>query len=164
VDAAALSLAARLVLAGVLLVAAIAKMRAPEVTRRQAVALVGHAVGAGVALALPFGELAVAVLLVGWWSAVPGVIAAVLFGAFTVIVVRAQLRGVPCPCFGSGSADAAPGPWALVRNALFLAYSVLATASPHGARPAAVLVAVIVLGGGAAVASRLAGRKPLNAP
>lgn len=162
-DAAAISFAARLVLAGVLLVAAVAKLRAPAITRRRTVALVGHRIGTGVAIALPFVELFVAVILSAWWSAAPGVIAAALFGAFTVIVVRAQLRGVPCPCFGSGSGDTAPGPWAVVRNALFLAYSVLATASPHDARPAAVLVAGIVLGGGAAAAARFAGWRTINA-
>ncbi len=162
-DAAAISFAARLVLAGALLVAAVAKLRAPGVTRRQTVALVGHAAGAGVAIVLPFVELVVAVILVAWWSAAPGVIAAALFGAFTVIVVRAQLRGVPCPCFGSASADVEPGPWALVRNALLLAYAVLATASPEGARPAAVLIAAIVLGGAVVVAARLAGSRALNA-
>jgi hypothetical protein len=163
VDAAAISLAARLVLAGVLLVASVAKLRAPAVTRRQTVALVGHTVGAGVSLALPYVELVVALMLVAWWSAAPGVIAAILFGAFTVIAVRAQLRGVPCPCFGSRSADAGAGPWALVRNALFLAYSVLATAPPDDARPVLVLVAVIVLGGGAAAATRLAGPRTISA-
>jgi hypothetical protein len=162
-DAAAISFAARLVLAGALLVAAVAKLRAPEITRRQTTALVGHRIGAGVAIALPFVELFVAVILVAWWSAAPGVIAAVLFGAFTVIVVWAQLHGVPCPCFGSGSADTEPGPWALVRNALFLAYAVLATASPDDASPVAVLVAAIVLGGGAAAAARLARSRTISA-
>ncbi len=161
-DAAAISFAVRLVLAGVLLVAAVAKLRAPAVTRRQTVALVGHTVGAGVSILLPFVELVVAVMLLGWWSAAPGVIAAILFGAFTVIVVRAQLRGVPCPCFGSGSADTGAGPWTLVRNALFLAYAVLATASPDDARPVAVLAAVIVLGIGAVAATRLAGPRTIN--
>jgi hypothetical protein len=162
-DAAAISFAARLVLAGVLLVAAIAKLRAPAIARRQTVALVGHRMGTGVAIALPFVELFVAVILVAWWSAAPGVIAAALFGGFTVIVVRAQLRGVPCPCFGSGSADAEPGSWAVVRNALFLSYAVLATAAPDDARPVAVLVAGIVLGGGAAAAARFAGSRTINA-
>ncbi len=162
-DAAAISFAARLVLAGALLVAAVAKLRAPEITRRQTVALVGDRAGAGVAIALPFVELGVAVILVAWQGAAPGIIAGVLFGAFTVVVVRAELHGVPCPCFGSASLEAKPGPRGLVRNALFLAYAVLATASPDDARPVAVLVAALVLGGGAAAAARLAGSRPVNA-
>ncbi len=162
-DAGAISFAARLVLAGVLLVAAIAKLRAPDVTRRHTVLLVGHPLGAAVAISLPLVELAVAVMLVVWWSAAPGIIAAVLFGAFTVVIVRAQLRGVPCPCFGSGSADAVPGTWTLVRNALFLAYAVLATASPEGASAGAVFVAVLVLGGGAVAVMRLASARTVSA-
>jgi hypothetical protein len=157
VDAAAISFAARLVLAGVLLLAAIAKLRAPDVARRQTIALVGRAFGPAVAVALPVLEVTVASLLVVWWSPEPGVIAAVLFGAFTVIVVRAQVRGLPCPCFGAGTADTETRPSALVRNGLLLAYAVLATASPAGASPAAVVVATVVLGSGAAFAVRLSG-------
>jgi hypothetical protein len=164
-DAAAISFAARLVVAGVLLIAAIAKLRAPAVTRRQTVALIGDALGPGVALALPAVEVTVAVLLVVWWSAVPGVIAAMLFGAFTVIVVRAQLRGLPCPCFGGGTAETETRPPALVRNGLLLGYAVLATASPAGAHPAAVVLATVVLGSGAAAALRLASRqRAVNRP
>jgi methylamine utilization protein MauE len=91
---------------------------------------------------------------------VPAVVAAILFGAFTVVVVRAQVRGLPCPCFGAGAgaADTETRPSALVRNGLLLGYAVLATASPAGAHPGAVVGATVVLGSVAAGAVRLAGR------
>jgi hypothetical protein len=146
-------------LAGVLVIAAVAKVRAPSVTRRQTVALVGDAFGPGLAVAIPVVEFTLAVMLVAWWRAVPAVLAACVFGAFTIVVVRAQLRGLPCPCFGAASGDAAAGPPAIVRNGLLVAYAVLATASPAGAGPGAVVVAVVVLGLPAAAVVWLAGRQ-----
>jgi hypothetical protein len=99
--------------------------------RRATVALLGERFGRPVARALPFVELTVAVLLLVWWSAVPGVIAAVLLLAFTAVVVRAELRHLPCPCFGAAP-DARPaGPAAVVRNAALLACAVLATGAPR---------------------------------
>jgi hypothetical protein len=159
VDAAAISFAARLVVAGVLVFAAVAKVRAPSVTRAQTVALVGDALGPGLAVAVPVVEIAIAVMLIAWWSAVPALLAACLLGAFTIVVVRAQLRGLPCPCFGAPSSDATAGPPAILRNALLVAYAVLGTASPAGARPWAVVVAVGLLGLPAGVVVWLAGRQ-----
>ena len=52
---------------------------------------------------VPAAELVVAVALVAWWSAVPGVVALVLLAAFTVVLVRAEARRVPCLCFGSAT-------------------------------------------------------------
>jgi hypothetical protein len=119
------------VLAVVLAVAAIAKLRARDTTRRQMIALLGDRVGAVVALVLPVLELVVALLLVVWWSAVPGVLAAVLLLLFTGVIVRANTRHLPCACFGGNAKNAPPGPGAIVRNAALIALAVLATASPR---------------------------------
>ncbi len=153
-NAASVSLAARLVLAAMLALAAFAKLRSRATSREQTIALVGGATGPAVAAALPFVELAIAIALVVWWSAIPGVVALVLLLAFSAVVVRAQLRRLPCPCFGNAGRGGAAGPMSLVRNALFAAYAVLATASPSGAHAAATIVLVLALGAlaGAAVA------------
>src|SRR5690242_12887983 len=110
VGAAAVSLASRVVLALVLAFAAVAKLRAGANTRAQTVALVGARRGPAIARALPFVELAVAVALVAWWSPVPGVVAVVVLVGFSAVVVRAQLRRLPCPCFGGASSGRAAGP------------------------------------------------------
>jgi hypothetical protein len=144
-DGAALALAARVVLAAVLAGAAVAKLRARGPARRSIVGLVGRRAGPAVAAALPWTELAVAAALVVWWGWLPGAVAAVLLGAFTAIVVRAQLQRVPCACFGSAPGDRPPGAAAVVRNAVLLALAVVATASPSGAGagPAAILTVAL---------------------
>jgi methylamine utilization protein MauE len=142
------------VLAGVLATAAIAKLRARAANREQTIALVGARWGAAVAKLLPFVELAIAVALVTWWSPVPGIVALVVLLGFSAVVVRAQLRRLPCPCFG-GAGRGAAGPMSLVRNALLGAYAVLATASPAGAHAGATIVLTLVFGALAAVAVAL---------
>jgi hypothetical protein len=122
---------ARLVLAAALSFAAVAKLRAREVAREQTVVLVGDALGPAVASALPFVELAIAVMLLIWWSAVPGVVAALLLVAFTAVVVRAEVRHLPCPCFGRASATVESGPAAVLRNAVLLVCAVFATGAPR---------------------------------
>ncbi len=141
---AAVAFAARVVLALTLVVAAVAKLRAGPRTRAQMIALLGTAAGPAASVAVPFVELAIAVVLVVWWSFVPGVGAAVLLVAFSAMLVRAQARGLPCPCFGRSS-DAV-GPAGILRNAWLIALAVLATASPSGANVIAVVVAIAVFG------------------
>jgi hypothetical protein len=141
----AVALAARVVLALALTLAAIAKLRAPYRTRTQTIDLIGARYGALIGRALPFVELAIAVALVAWWSAIPGIAAAVLLVLFTVVLVRAQARRLPCPCFGAASRSDAVGPLAILRNGILLAYAVLATASPSGASGVASVVAIAVL-------------------
>jgi hypothetical protein len=153
-NAASLSLAARLVLAAVLAIAAMAKLRARTTNREQTIALVGAAAGPAIASVLPFVELAIAIALIAWWSAVPGIAALVLLLGFSAVVVRAQVRRLPCPCFG-GSGRGAAGPMSLVRNALLAAYAVLATASPSGAHVGATVVLTLAFGALAAVAVAL---------
>jgi hypothetical protein len=138
----AVALAARVVLALALSLAAIAKLRAPERTRTQTIDLIGDRYGAVVARSLPFVELGIAAALVAWWTAIPGIAAAVLLLLFTVVLVRAQARRLPCPCFGAASRADAVGPLAIFRNGVLLAYAVLATASPSGASFLPALIAI----------------------
>jgi len=119
------------VLAIVLAFAAVAKLRSRDTTRRQFAALLGDRFGPGVAAVLPWVELLVALLLVVWWSAVPGILAAALLLVFTGVIVRANTRHLPCACFGGSASDAPPGAGAILRNAVLIALAVLATASPR---------------------------------
>jgi hypothetical protein len=130
---ASVALAARVVLAGVLTVSAVAKLRSRAAVQREIGALTSERFGALAGRALPALELVVAVALVVWWSPVPGLVALALFAVFTVALVRAQARHVPCACFGAGRSDAPPGPAAVVRNGVLTALAVLATGSPRGA-------------------------------
>jgi hypothetical protein len=152
VDGAAVALAARVVLAAVLLIAAFAKLRRPSATRAQTVALIGARSGSAIAAVLPLVELAIAVALVVWATPVPGVVAAALLLAFTGVLLRAQVRRLPCPCFGSPSRAAPVGPAAVVRNAVLIAYAVLATGSPADASTGGALIGIAVLGAIAAAA------------
>jgi hypothetical protein len=130
---AVVALAARLVLAAVLLFSAGTKLRARDVSQRQIVALVGEQRGSVVARSLPFVELTVALALVFWWSVVPGVVAFALVCAFTVVLVRARSRHLPCACFGGGVHARPAGAGSIVRNGALAALAVLATGSPAGA-------------------------------
>jgi hypothetical protein len=146
VEGAAIAFAARAVLAGVLLVAAVTKLRHRAATRAQTVALVGARSGRAIATVLPFIEIVIAVALVVWPSAVPGVVAAALLLAFTGVLFRAQARRLPCPCFGGAGGISPVGPAAIIRNAVLVAYAVLATGSPSGAKAGGALAAIAILG------------------
>jgi hypothetical protein len=93
------------VVAGVLAVGGIAKLRAPHATvpMLQALGLPGSA---GLARLLGAVEVVVGVsaLLFGGW--VPAALVAVLFVGFTISVMRLRLGGdaVSCGCFGRSSA------------------------------------------------------------
>jgi hypothetical protein len=152
---AAVALAARVVLAIVLAGAAVAKLRARAATRAATVALIGARYGGPIAAVLPFVELVLAILLVAWWSNVPGVLAAALLIAFTCVLVRAQQRRLPCPCFGNTTAEPVGG-FSIIRNGVLLAYAVIATGSPSGVSAAAAVVATVVLGAIAALSIVLA--------
>jgi hypothetical protein len=156
-DGAAVALAARIVLAAVLAVAAVQKLSSMRATRVQTVALMGERVGPAIATALPVVELATACALVLWWSVVPGLAAFALLVAFTVVLVRAQVRRLPCPCFGAAVGTAPPvGAIAIVRNGVLAALAIVATGKPAGATVWAVVVWTVVFGAVAAVAVRAA--------
>jgi hypothetical protein len=130
---ASVALAARVVLACALVVSAVAKLRAPAEVRRRVAAVTSNRIGAFAGRGLPAVELVVAVVLVAWWGPVPGVVALAMLAVFTVALVRAQARHVPCACFGAGASDAPPGAAAVLRNGVLAALAVLAVGSPRGA-------------------------------
>ena len=151
---ASLALAARAVLALALATSGVAKVRTREEVRCQVASLVSRRAAPVLAPALPAAELLVAVALVVWWSPVPGIVALLLLVAFTVVLLRAQARRVPCLCFGASSLDTPVGPAAVVRNGLLGALAVLAIGDPAGASNGA----AIALGAAFAVAAALSVR------
>ena len=125
----AVGLAARIVLAGVFAFAAVAKLRAP---RELLTTLV------------PPVELALAAwLLLDRAHARPALAAAGVLVAFTVVLVRAELRHEPCMCFGAGASTRPVGPTAVVRNGVLLALSALAANDVRGADALPVVVTTI---------------------
>ena len=137
--------ACRLVVAGALAVAAAGKFADRDRATRRTIAVLGPA-GRRVATILPAFELFVAVLLLAWWTPVPGLVAVVMFGAFTVVLVRAARRGLPCPCFGGTGAEQPPGAREFTRNAVLAGSALLACGSPAGAGPIAVAVVTVGFG------------------
>ena len=63
----------------------------------------------------------------------PGFVALALMGVFTVVLVRAQARHVPCLCFGVASLDPPVGPASIIRNGVLAGLAVLAIGDPSGA-------------------------------
>lgn len=153
---AALALAARIVLALVLASSAVAKLRIRGAVRVQVETLVSVRAAPLVAPLLPAVELLVAVALVAWWSPVPGVVAVILLAMFTVVVVRAAARHVPCLCFGAASLAAPTGASSVLRNGVLAGLAVFAVGDPSGARFGATLAAAVVLGIVAGLAVRAA--------
>lgn len=146
---AALAWAARLVLAGVLLVAAVAKLRHREgmPARLHALGVPDDAVPA-VTVALPVVELVVAVGLVAWPSSlIPVCVALGLLVLFSVIVASSLSRGVEvaCACFGGASAEPISAR-TIVRNAWLVALGIVGTGSVAGATGLAVAALTAVLG------------------
>jgi hypothetical protein len=156
----AIALGCRIVLAGVLAVAAVAKLADRHALPGRLRAMgIARPWDARLAAALPVVEIVVAGTLVGAArSPLPAVAAVVLLGAFTVFLVASIRRGVPCPCFGTvRTAAAASGAGAIVRNGLLMALGVIATGSVDGARVGGtVLVAVIGAAAAALVVTRVA--------
>jgi Methylamine utilisation protein MauE len=156
VNDAALALAARIVLALALASSAIAKLRSRDAVRRQVATLVSVRAAPVVAPLLPAAELLVALALVSWWSEVPGIVAVILLAVFTVVLIRAEARRVPCLCFGASRLDTPVGPAGVVRNGVLGALAVLAIGAPSDAHAGATLAAVAVFGAVAIVAVRAA--------
>jgi len=156
VNAAALALGARIVLAVVLATSAFAKLRSRAAVREQVATLVSERAAPVVTPLLPAAELLVGVALVAWWSAVPGIVAVVLLVLFTIVLVRAEARRVPCLCFGASSLDTPVGPAGVIRNGILAALAVFAIASPTGASAVTTIAAVAGFGAIAALAVRAA--------
>jgi hypothetical protein len=141
----AVALAARVVLAIAFVFAAVEKLRDVTRVRAQMTELLGARAGSIATIATPIVELALAVALVlARSSAAPGILAALVLLAFTAVLVRAEARHVPCPCFGGGAPERPVGPLSILRNGVLLALAVLATGDAHGASlPAALLATAI---------------------
>ena len=120
----AVAFVARVILAIVLLVAAISKLRRRDDVRRDTIALVGEQYGPAVATVLPFVEIVLAFGLLLVWNPLPGILTGLLLLAFTVVSVRAQARRLPCPCFAGSKAV---GPMAIVRNGALIVCAIFAT-------------------------------------
>jgi len=161
VNDASIAFAARIVLAAVLAASATAKLRARVALSSDAMEphmdrLVGERIAPIVGPVLPPTELVVAISLVAWWSPVPGVVALALIAAFTVVLVRAQARHVPCLCFGTASLDVPVGPASIVRNGVLAGLAVLAIGDPAGADALATVVLTVAFGAIATIAVRAA--------
>jgi uncharacterized membrane protein YphA (DoxX/SURF4 family) len=149
----ALALGARIVLASAFLLAASGKVRDRARVTGQMEDFVGTRAAPIASVVVPCVEIALAVaLVVAPGSALPGWLAAGVLLVFTAVLVWAQARHVPCPCFGSGASARPVGPAAIVRNGVLLALAVLATGSSEGATLAATVGWVAILGAVTAVA------------
>jgi hypothetical protein len=146
VNAASVALAARVVLAAALVASAVAKLRSRAAVQEQIALLVSDRLAPMIGRALPVAEIVVAILLAAWWSPVPGVVALVLLGVFTVVLVRAQARHVPCLCFGASRVATPVGSASVVRNGVLGGLAVLAIGGPSGALAGATIVMGAVLG------------------
>lgn len=138
--------AARWVVAGVLVVAGVAKLASRSTSKAAEMQALGvpAAVAPAVAVLLPIVELVVAALLLlvdARWPTLPAV---ALFAAFAVLVAVNLVRGrrPSCRCFGSLS-DRPLSSWTLVRNGWLLALSFVAIGTPHGPGQPGWLAAVL---------------------
>jgi uncharacterized membrane protein YphA (DoxX/SURF4 family) len=120
------SLAGRLVLGGVFAAASLTKITDPQATVRavRAYRLVPEAVVHPLAYALPYVELAVAVLLLlGLGVRYAAAVAAFMVAVFIAAIGSAAARGlnIDCGCFGRGGATDDPQyTVAILRDAVFL--------------------------------------------
>ncbi len=137
------ALAARVVVALVLVVSGVGKLLA----LRQSSAR-------GVALLLPLCELVLAGLLLFVDATWPSWLALVTFAAFTVVLVRRVVIDDrrPCNCFGAASRGRELSGESLFRNTWFLVLALIATGATTMQAPSAVF-ATLLLGLGFAVVS-----------
>jgi hypothetical protein len=148
VTATDVAIAARVVVALVLVASSVAKLLAlPRSTARFGTDLGAYAwIGYAVAFALPTGELLLAAAL-GFVDGVwPTYVAVVVFVAFTVVLARRIARDDrrPCNCFGAASSRRAVSTLSLVRNGWFLVLAILATGATSVREPTAVAETVVV--------------------
>ena len=165
-----LAAAAALVLAGIFLWAAVAKVAARTATVASFRGL-GLPVPGALATGVPALEVALAAGLVVA-PAVAAYAALALLLAFSIVVGRAVAGGstVGCACFGGGAQDRPVSVLALVRNGGLGGLAVVATGAGSGdalwpAWPALVVVTVVVALAGivfAAVEMRRAGGHPFS--
>lgn len=119
----AVTILARLFLAGIFIWAAVAKLREPWplfAASIDTMQILPEPAVEFVARTLPWGELVLGVLLLsGFFQRISSVAATGLITAFLAVLVRSYVRGmtVDCGCFGAGEAL---GPMTLVRDGSLL--------------------------------------------
>jgi hypothetical protein len=153
------ALAARVVVAIILVVSGVGKLLAlgPAVKASRS-QYGGYAwVTLVVAAALPAYELVLAVLLLTVDAAWPSWLAFLTFAAFTVVLVRRIVRNDhrPCNCFGAASKQRDLSIGSLLRNTWFLALALIATGTATMAAPSAVLGTVLLGAGFLAISAVL---------
>jgi hypothetical protein len=143
------ALAARVVVAIVLVVSGVGKL----VSIRQSIA--EHR--ALVAFALPLYELLLATLLLFVDAAWPSWLALATFAVFTVVLARriAVDDRRPCNCFGAASTTRDLSVGSLLRNTWFLALALVATGATSMSEPTAVLGTVLLGAGFLAISAVL---------
>jgi hypothetical protein len=143
------ALAARVVVAIVLVVSGVGKL----VSIRESIS--EHRVL--IALALPAYELVLAALLLVVDAAWPSWLALATFAVFTVVLVRRIVLDDrrPCNCFGAASTSRELSIGALLRNTWFLALALIATGATTMSEPTAVLGTVLLAAGFLAISAVL---------
>ncbi len=153
------ALAARVVVAIILVASGVGKLLTIRESTRQARAEPGRYawITVLVALALPVYELALAALLLFVDAAWPSWLALATFAVFTVVLVRRIVRNDrrPCNCFGAGSSKRDLSIGSLLRNTWFLALAVIATGAATMEEPSAMLGTVLLAAGFLAVSAVL---------
>jgi hypothetical protein len=128
-----MSIAATLVLAGVLGIAGVVKLRGPLAFRVVLKQLVPDGVARPLSVGIPLVELALAVLLVGgFWPRVTAALAMVVLGLFTLALVQMWRAGLnqDCGCFGESREAESPAS-GVIRNAGLFGLAGLLLAEPR---------------------------------
>ncbi len=137
------ALAARVVVAIILVVSGLGKLLALGPTVRASRSQYGSYawITLLVALALPVYELVLAFLLLVVDASWPSWLALLTFAAFTVVLVRRIVRNDrrPCNCFGAASAKRDLSIGSLLRNTWFLVLALIATGTATMQEPSALL-------------------------
>ena len=149
-----LALLARCVIAGVLVLAVVSKLRAPAEVESAVGELlkVRRPVGRRLARLLVVAELGVAALVIIPGTAQAGLVAAaVLMCGFAALVWANVRRRIPCPCFGPSRTPL--GPVHVVRNLVLGAVAAVGAAAPMAAlRPEEVVMTLVVAAFGVGLA------------
>jgi hypothetical protein len=142
------ALAARVVVAIILVVSGVGKLLALGPTLRASRSQYGGYawITLLVALVLPLYELVLAVLLLVVDASWPSWIALLTFAVFTVVLVRRIMRNDrrPCNCFGAATAKRDLSVGSLMRNSWFLALALVATGTATMQEPSALLATVLL--------------------
>jgi hypothetical protein len=153
------ALAARVVVAIVLVVSGVGKLVAiRQSVRRFRAQFGGYAwITVLVAFALPVYELGLAALLLFVDATWPSWLALATFAVFTVVLVRRIVVDDrrPCNCFGAASTRRNLSIGSLLRNTWFLALALVATGTTTMAEPSAVPGTVVVAAGFLAISAVL---------